>query len=201
MSQALVFGQQCKIYLSADGDTIGKELCLVDSFTDKSDDLVKEHTPLGVSGVDTIDILYNGGSVTIEARKRNSALSAYMIAQSEQSRGGFSESGQRGEVPYLVGVETIKYVDGSKETNFYRGLKIHNLENHIAGSKDEYTQKFEGRYKEKTQTISGADDGHTIATAFIAKAVSNIALLSASRYAEFSEAGTYSNYFTAASFQ
>lgn len=198
MSEALVFGQQCKIYLSADGVDLTTELCLVDSFTDKSDDMVKEHTPLGVSGVDTIDVLYNGGSITIESRKRNSALSAYMIGQTEQNRGGLVVSGQRGKTPYLVGVELIKYVDGSTETNFYKGLVLHGLENHIAGSKDEYTQKVEGRYKEKTQVVV-ANSSQATAAAFLIKAIGNIALLSASRYADYKESSS-ETYFTTVSF-
>lgn len=199
MSEALVFGQQCKIFLSADGSDLTTELCLVDSFTDKSDDMIKEHTPLGVSGVDTIDVLYNGGSITIESRKRNSALSAYMIGQTEQNRGGLVTSGQRGKTPYLVAVETIKYVDGSTETNFYKGLVLHGLENHIAGSKDEYTQKVEGRYKEKTQVVVG-NASQAVGGAFLIKAIGNIQRLSASRYADYQEYGS-KTFFTNVSFQ
>ena len=197
MSNSIVFGSQVQIFFASDSKDFSQRICEVSSFSSKADDIVKKNSSLGETGVGSIDVLHDGGTMSFEAKKTDTRLASFFQAQDEHHRGG-NELGKRGKTPYFTIVEKITYTDDSTEEVAYEGVVLHNPDNSVAGKNDEYVQKFEGTYKRRSIRVSGTEAGAKTTAGLLdfANALLNFASNKAPQSPSFSEV-TPANYFKA----
>jgi hypothetical protein len=112
MSKSRVYGQQVRLFFSKDGVT-GEHFAEIDNFSAKHNDVVKKNSSLGETGVGSIDVLDDGGTMSFEAKKSDSALVNYFIMQSKQNRAN-GVAGERGKTPYIKIIKQVT-IDGSVE--------------------------------------------------------------------------------------
>ena len=87
MSKARLYGQQVEIFIN-DGTSEVQRLGEVMSFNYKSTDVVKKHSSLGETGVGTIDVLDDGGTLSFELDKSDSKFASFFSLMHAHLRGG-----------------------------------------------------------------------------------------------------------------
>lgn len=173
MSNTIVFGSQVTILMD-DGTGAKPALLEVSNFSSKADDIVKKNSSLGETGVGSIDVLHDGGTMSFEAKLTDVKLLGYLFAQDTHHRGA-DQLGRRGKTPYLNVVETIEFTDGSQIAIHHEGTVLHNLDRSVQSKNDEYIIKVEGTYKKIRLEVTGAlsSDSATLGIASFVSAMTN----------------------------
>lgn len=189
MSKMRTYGQQVLLYLSADGTNFGFKLGEITSFSHKATPVVKTHSTLGETGIGSIDVLDNGGTLSFEIDKTDSTFVTYFALMEEHLRGG-GQAGKRGKAPYLMIKETISYPDESVEVVQYEGVVLHDDEGSVAGRTELYVEKMQGTYKKRRILQATSGDSATSAKAgqtVITTAMQNLVNLSSNTTTGFEE--------------
>lgn len=153
MGKARVFGEQFKlVFFDGTKDNFVAE---VDSFSAKEDDVFKENASLGEGAEDIVhQVLKNGGTLSFDAKKADSKLIGMFITMQSQISAKSSGKGVLGKSPYFQVKHITKYVDGSEETVKYNGVTLYNYEMSVGGRTEEVSEKFEGKYKTKSLSVT-----------------------------------------------
>lgn len=166
MSNTPVFGSQVTIDIDDGTGVFINALVEVSSFSSKADDVVKKNSSLGETGVGSIDVIHDGGTLSIEAKLTDVTLLAYLFAQDHHHRGS-DNLGKRGKTPYVIVKERITFTDDSVLVIKHEGTVLHNLDRSVQSKNDEYIIKAEGTYKKCTIEVEGehatSTAGHGIA--------------------------------------
>lgn len=196
MSKMRTYGQQVLLHLSADGSNFGFKLGEITSFSHKATPVVKTHSTLGETGIGSIDVLDNGGTLSFEIDKTDSTFVTYFALMEQHLRGG-GIAGRRGKAPYLMIQEKITYPDESEEEIIYEGVVLHDDEGSVAGRTELYVEKMQGTYKKRKIIKATSGDSATSANVghnMITMAMDNLINLSSNTTTGFGET-TKVNYF------
>jgi len=162
MSKPRVFGEQVTVSIG-DG-TSQHYVAEIDSFSAKADHVVKENSSLGESGVGTVQVLDNGGTLSFEAKHSDSLMIGYFITQEAQIRGVGEGKGKLGKSPYVSVDMVITYVDGTSITVKYEGVTLYNDELSAGGRTEEVSERWEGKYKRRIVSASTDGEAGEVAT-------------------------------------
>lgn len=195
MSKQKVYGQQTEIFID-DGSGL-KRLGEITSFNYKFTDIVKKHSSLGESGVGTIDVLDDGGTLSFEADKSDSRLSTFFSLAHTHLRGGSKgKAGRRGKAPYFRIEARFTYTDESDERIIFEGVALHDNEGSVSGRTEVFSEKFQGTFKTSyvsnnggEASVSGAEGQTILSTALL-----QLANLSANVTTEFPETVNVKDY-------
>jgi hypothetical protein len=154
MSNTIVFGSQVTIIFDDGRGNTETPLIEVSNFSSKADDIVKKNSSLGETGVGSIDVLHDGGTMSFEAKLTDARLLTYLFAQDVHHRAS-NELGKRGKTPYINVREVIEFTDGSTVTINHLGTVLHNPDRGVQSKNDEYIIKVEGTYKRVELEVSG----------------------------------------------
>lgn len=188
MSKPRIYGQQVQIFFSTDGTTFGERIGETNSFESKADHIVKEHSSLGDVGIGTIDVLDNGGTLTMSLDKTDAKFDSFFMNLENHIRAG-GQAGKRGKVPYLAIKREETLVDGSVMRTIYEGVVIHSPDDSVTGRTEVAQLKLQGKYKRRRLDTEGVDASGTAfeGLMMLSKARDNYSKLNASTTNEYPE--------------
>ncbi len=157
MSKSRAFGSQVVLQFSLNGGTTVFNIAEIDQFSFKIDDVVKENSSLGEVGIGTMDVLQNGGTLSFEAKKSDSAL-IHLFQTLENHHRALENNGTRGRTPYFTVKRVLKYTDGTIETKTFKKVVLHSPEESVSDNKSEITEKFEGKFIKTSTDYKGSGD-------------------------------------------
>jgi hypothetical protein len=197
MSKALLFGQQVNIFIE-DGTKSKKRLGEINNFAYKLTDVVKKSSSLGETGVGTIDVLDDGGTLSFELSKSDATFGTFFSQIHKHLRGG-DKAGRRGKAPYYVIIAEFTYMDESQEKMVFEGVVLHDNEGSVSGRTEVMSEKMQGTFKKfyvendsaGEAGVSGAKGKAMFMTALLA-----LADLSANTTKDFPETTDVKDYAT-----
>lgn len=195
MSKMRVYGQQVQIFIN-DGTRESQRLGEVMSFNYKSTDVVKKHSSLGETGVGTIDVLDDGGTLSFELDKSDSKFASFFALMHHHLRGG-DQAGYRGKAPYFTIKQFTRYADESTETLVFAGVVLHDDEGSVSGRTEVYSEKFQATYKKRYIETGGsgeAPDKTVEGLKILANALAKIGDLNANTSSEFADTSKIKDY-------
>lgn len=196
MSKSRVYGQQVQIFISDDGVNATKRLGEVMNFSYKATDVVKKHSSLGETGVGSIDVLDDGGTLSFELDKTDAQFDAF-FAQLHNHLRGAGKSGKRGKAPYFVINMTVNYLDESTSTIAFQGTCLHDDEGSVSGRTEVFSNKFQGTYKKTAFLVDGsgeATDSAVKGLTLLSNAIENLNTLSFSTTLDYPETAKITDY-------